>query len=160
MSLLQTYNLLGHVFTQAQIDAFISRIVAGPNGCHICTYSLSKGYPQQTSSYKGRLRTVKVHRLAYAYYIGKEPGDQLVCHSCDEPRCVNPYHLFLGDNVDNIHDAVSKGRWTQGGSDLKWLHLLPDMRRYAKEGKSQREIAELVGLDQPTISRYLRRFGL
>lgn len=56
---------------------------------------------------KGRL--VRAHRFSYAAFIGPV-GKMLVCHSCDNASCVNPEHLFLGTQQNNIDDCKTKGR--------------------------------------------------
>jgi len=66
----------------------------------------SEGYGQVTIQGK----TIGTHRFSYKYHKGKDPGNLLVCHTCDNPPCVNPNHLWIGTGRDNVHDMHHKNR--------------------------------------------------
>ena len=53
---------------------------------------------------------IQAHRYSYEYFKGKIPKSLFVLHSCDNPPCVNPDHLFLGTQKDNVKDAIIKNR--------------------------------------------------
>lgn len=53
---------------------------------------------------------MKAHRLSYLLHYGPPPDDKLVLHACDNPPCVNPEHLYLGTQSDNMQDAIRRGR--------------------------------------------------
>ena len=55
----------------------------------------------------------KAHRIAWRFAYGVIPDGLQVCHRCDNPPCVNPDHLFLGTQVDNLRDCYRKGRMPQ-----------------------------------------------
>ncbi len=84
--------------------------------CWLWTGGLfSNGYGQfRVGRYK-----VKAHRLAWVIMNGPIPDGKIVCHTCDVPRCVNPAHLWLGTDKQNIQDRDRKGRTGDGGSKVK-----------------------------------------
>lgn len=67
------------------------------------------------------------HRLSFKTFVDDIPDGMLVLHHCDTPRCVNPAHLYLGTQKENIHDMMRKGRrtWDMCGQN----------RNHAPDGK-------------------------
>jgi hypothetical protein len=55
-------------------------------------------------------KCVRAHRFSYELHNGSIPDGLLVLHECDVPACVRPDHLFIGTQLDNIHDCIAKGR--------------------------------------------------
>ena len=55
-------------------------------------------------------RKIGAHRLSYEEFIGPIPKGMNICHSCDNTKCVNPDHLWVGTQKENIHDGLKKGR--------------------------------------------------
>lgn len=60
--------------------------------------------------YKVKGKYKAAHRVSYQQSFGEIAPGLLVCHTCDVRNCVNPDHLFLGTNLDNINDMLKKGR--------------------------------------------------
>lgn len=80
----------------------------------------------------------KAHRLAYYLAFGELHDEQVVCHRCDNPSCVNPRHLFAGTQADNAQDMARKGRM----NPRSFLNLRPGHPGFHGAGpKSRKELA-------------------
>jgi hypothetical protein len=99
---------------------------------------------------------VGVHRASYMLHKGPIPEDKFVLHSCDIPDCVNPTHLFLGTQADNIKDKVAKGRHAYGvriGTAKLNDEDVVRIRQLLASGKmKQCEIASAYGVDNKIIT--------
>ncbi len=91
------------------LERFFKYVKGGEeNSCWIWAGAKTKtGYGQ--FSFNGK--PVKAHRFMYETYYGVSPGTLDVCHSCDNPLCINPKHLWLGTAKDNLQDASKKERF-------------------------------------------------
>lgn len=107
-------------------------------GCWLWTgYVLRSGYGQIFH----RNRHYQVHRLSWELHNGPIVGhvaghpelEWCVCHRCDNPRCVNPGHLFLGRDRDNNADMIAKGRNSRG----------PEHGRKAQAGRARGRMQRL-----------------
>lgn len=96
-------------------EAFWPRVNKIDRGCWEWMGSRGRrGYGQL--QYMNRM--LRAHRVAWELVIGPIPEGMLVCHRCDNPPCVNPFHLFLGTHADNAADMTAKGR---GNHPERWV---------------------------------------
>ena len=134
------------------LDQVIERhSIPEPNsGCWLWTAAVSGSGPYGRTTKDGK--TYPAHRLSYQIYRGPVRSDQVVCHKCDNPYCVNPEHLFIGTQKDNVHDAIRKGRFP-----FRRRVLTPAQEATAKvlfySGLTRTDIGRRLGVSTQTITR-------
>ena len=113
----------------------------------------------------GRLRVngtmVLAHRLAYAHFIGEIPAGMVILHRCNNPGCVNPDHLRVGTQGENIAHCIASGRRAKGerngAAKLTTQEVIRIRTDYASGKIYQWELAEQAGVNQSMVSRIVRR---
>ena len=118
-------------------------------GATVCGYG-SMGIGSRKD---GSQRTVRVHRMSYEVFRGAIPKGMYVCHHCDNPPCVNPFHLFIGTQQDNLSDCAAKGR-IKPKAKLNWSQVR-HIRRLADRATTK-ELAEQFGVHPRTIRDAIR----
>ena len=137
-------------------DYFAQRVTKGV-GCWSFSVAGDKdGYPQVTGSKHCRLAHItRANQLSYVIYKGAIPKGSLVCHTCDNPSCVNPEHLFLGTHQDNMDDKIKKGRmrghWGPGEAYGTKL-TSEDVKSIRESSGTQQSIADKYGISRPMVS--------
>ena len=127
------------------------------SGCWVWTASLHRvGYGQ----IRHDERILRAHRVSYELHIGPIPAGMHVLHKCDNRSCVNPDHLFLGTNDDNVADMVTKGRQSKGEKNGK-ARLTEDnvreIRRRLAAGEKNKDLSVEFGVSTPSISKIAKR---
>ena len=83
----------------------------------------SEGYGEMQTYLNGKKKHYRMHRVAFQVYNNIDISiDNIICHRCDNPSCVNPKHLFLGTHKDNSDDKVAKGRQAKGIGNGQYKH--------------------------------------
>ena len=105
----------------------------------------------------GRGKQLRAHRVSFEFHHGGLNAEMLVCHSCDNPSCINPNHLFMGTPKDNTQDMIKKGRRAnQKGSKHPSAKLNEDqiclIKNQRSSGKTLKDIASQFNVSFQAIS--------
>lgn len=111
-------------------------------------YLSPKGYGAIQSDGANILRA---HHAAWILHCGPIPAGMYVLHQCDNRRCVNPGHLFLGTQADNVADMCAKGRQRTNPKRILSAAQIPAIRERLAKGETLRSIAEDHGVSLYTI---------
>jgi hypothetical protein len=96
------------------------------------------------------------HRLSYEIHNGEIPKGMLVCHTCDNRKCVNPSHLFLGTHLENSQDMVKKQRNCKGENTHSHKLTNEDVekiRSLRNQGKFYRELSEIFNVSKSVVRK-------
>lgn len=135
---------------------------AGPEKCWLWKGSrLKAGYGQIGSGGKYG-RPFLAHRVSWEIHFGPIPEGLCVLHHCDNPPCVNPYHLFLGTHADNAHDREIKGRGncafgeSAGAAKLTANEVIQIRETYAKGDILKKDLAKQYPVCAGQIGNIIR----
>lgn len=125
--------------------------VAGDGECWAWIGGTSKNKNHRRPYFRNK----PAYRYIYERAVRPLSSNEFLCHKCDNPMCVNPSHLFVGSQADNMRDAVTKGRAV--GRPSKRHPLADRMVAMREVGASIYQIAKSLGLDHSTIRWHLSK---
>ncbi len=138
-----------------------AKSVVKTDGCWLWKASKDKnGY----GIFRGELAGVmftRAHRFSYALHTGDLLVNMHALHTCDNPSCVNPDHLFSGTNADNMRDKVQKGRSRAPVGEQNGHAILTErqVRRILKDPRPYAEIAAQYNVAASTIGSIKQRYS-
>lgn len=140
------------IYKRKTLEERFWSFVKKTDSCWLWQGSTQKGYGN-ISAWNPKQRILKAHRLSYEIHYGEIPegvGYHGICvlHKCDNPSCVNPKHLILGTQQDNLEDMRKKGR----SSHVITKEQVYKIRElYVPRKFSQQKISNLLGINRGTV---------
>jgi predicted XRE-type DNA-binding protein len=149
-------NFIGEftIMARPKSDAkarFMSFVKVADSGCWEWSSTLSNGgygkfYFEGKQSF--------AHRACYTIFKGEIPKGLFVLHKCDNRKCVNLDHLYLGSAKDNTADKLARCVWH--GNMKHTASVIAQCKKLYVEGNTQQQIARKLGVSQPCVSRFVR----
>lgn len=134
-------------------------IFYSPDGCWYWTGAYFCSDKRGRLQVDGKSRIA--YRLTYALMFGPIPEGKFLCHTCDNPKCVNPHHLFVGTAMDNSQDMKRKGRTRNMPKGVKHpgakLNDEKVLEIRSLKGLTHGEIAEMYSVSGSLISMIRNR---
>ena len=136
------------------------------NGCWICSIGVGVGISNRYGQVMiggGTRISMPNHRAAWVVYRGPIPKGMCVLHTCDTPSCINPSHLFLGSQADNVRDMIAKGRspdrkGEKGSAAYLTAEQVLEIRFLWDAGlHTQRQISERCGVNVSNVKSIIYR---
>lgn len=141
------------ILTEKVVTRFWSKCEKTDSCWNWVAKSRNNGYGFYSVKKHNKVHHFFAHRLAWQLTNGPIPKGQCVLHKCDNKLCVNPDHLFLGSNSDNIKDMLKKGRQVKGSK--MWSSKLSEeqVREIREKNKTQSKnsLALEYGVSRQTI---------
>ena len=129
-------------------ERFRTRYRQDEKGCWIWTGAVG-GSRDPRPQIRVNWKCYYAARYSWELHRGPIPKGLLVCHTCDESLCVNPEHLFLGTQKENMRDASRKGRLN--GKKAINEKIVTAVQQLRRQGKTQREISQQLSLPISTV---------
>lgn len=150
------------------LDRFLNKIEKTETCWNWIAHFYANGYGD-FRIYKNRKTTSNsAHRIAWMLFRGPIPEGMYVLHTCDNRKCVNPEHLYLGTQKENMQDMIKKGRHSHGclrGTESPRAKLTQEQvdqirKLYATDTTlSFRKLGKMFGVSKHCISRIVKNLG-
>lgn len=144
---------LGERLRYARRSSFWKQTRCRRSGCIEWTGHLSNGY--------GLFKSVKAHRVSWYFEHGDIPAGAFICHTCDNPSCVNPKHLYLGTPRTNAIDSYTrnrhKGKHRRSPKETRWSRfvecLISDLAGLYGSVTTT-NVSMMLGVSQSTVGNW------
>lgn len=137
--------------TEEQLKRFWAKVNKSDDCWEWTAWILKGGYGQHRIGNSKYL----AHRISYTIVNG-DPGEFRVCHKCDNPKCVNPAHLWLGTDQENLKDRDQKERQARGITQGLSVLTEEQVQEIIASGDSHQNLANQYGVTGANIS-YIKR---
>lgn len=146
-----------HKIDKDDIDKFLSKIAPNPdNNLDACWFWLGGNHDKDGEDYGAfyaKKTQFKAHTLSYYLFKGEIPEGMVVRHTCDVKACVNPRHLVLGTQSDNLQDALKRERLPNHKLNSEAVKVIKWMKKYRDYYGLTNKLARLYKVNRKAIHK-------